>query len=120
MMKPPEPQRGDVWLVNFVPQIGAEISKQRPAVVMNLDAIGRLPLRVIVPITDWKPHYANYVWFVPIPPTAANGLSKDSGADVFQVKSVSLNRFISKLGVLTESQIDEIASAIALTIGYRP
>src|SRR5208337_3708779 len=37
------PKRGEVWLVRFDPSAGAEIRKVRPAVVVNLDAIGRLP-----------------------------------------------------------------------------
>lgn len=50
--------RGQVWLVNLDPTIGSEISKTRPAVIVNDDAIGILSLKVIVPITDWKERYA--------------------------------------------------------------
>ena len=42
----PTPKRGEVWLVRFDPSAGAEIRKVRPAVVVNLDAIGRRPLRI--------------------------------------------------------------------------
>jgi mRNA interferase MazF len=38
------PQRGEVWLIDFDPAVGAEIRKLRPAVVLSVDAIGRLPL----------------------------------------------------------------------------
>ena len=51
----PIPKRGEVWLVDFDPAIGAEIQKVRPAVIINVDSIGRLPLRMVVPVTDWKP-----------------------------------------------------------------
>ena len=51
----PMPLRGEVWKVNFSPSVGAEIQKVRPAVVLSLDVVGRLPLRIVVPITDWKP-----------------------------------------------------------------
>jgi mRNA interferase MazF len=50
--KPPDPKRGEIWLVNFDPTIGAEIRKQRPAVVVSLTTVGRLPLRIVTPITD--------------------------------------------------------------------
>ena len=46
------PKRGEVWTVNFDPTIGAEIGKARPAVVIGLESIGRLPLKLVVPITD--------------------------------------------------------------------
>lgn len=39
--------RGEVWLINLDPTVGAEIRKVRPAVIVNDDAVGILPLRVI-------------------------------------------------------------------------
>lgn len=114
----PSPNRGEVWMVQFDPQVAEEIGKLRPAAVMSVSGVGRLPLRIVVPLTDWKPHYSHYPWFVPVVPPPANGLSKDSGADAFQVKSVALRRFQTRLGALTPSQADEIAAAIALCVGF--
>lgn len=109
-----------MWLVRFDPAVGAEIQKLRPAVVVNVAGLGRLPLAIIVPLTEWKPHYAGFPWFVNVPAMPMNGLTKESGADVFQVKSVSENRFQRQLGVLTDAQLDAIAAAIALVVGYNP
>lgn len=50
-------RRGEIGLINLDPTIGAEIRKTRPAVIVNDDAVGILPLRVVVPITDWKERY---------------------------------------------------------------
>lgn len=113
----PTPSRGEIWMVNFDPAVGAEIQKLRPALVVSVDAIGRLPLRMVVPITDWKASYAHYPWFVPIPADADNGLTKDSGADAFQTKSVSLARFVRLVGIVTTPQLDAVAAAIALCVG---
>jgi mRNA interferase MazF len=49
----PTPKRGEVWTVRFDPAVGAEIQKVRPAVVIGVDSVGRLPLKIVVPITDW-------------------------------------------------------------------
>jgi mRNA interferase MazF len=49
--------------------------------------------------------------------TATNGLSKDSGADSFQVKSVAADRFVSKLGILSEDEIERVVAGIKLCIG---
>ncbi len=117
MAKAQTPQRGEIWLVNFDPAVGAEIRKARPAVVMSPDSVGRLPLKIVVPITDWKPVYGGYSWFVEIPQTPQNHLVKHSGADGFQVKSLSEDRFVSYLGQITAEQLDDIAEAIALCIG---
>ena len=117
MIEKKGPGRGEVWDVRFDPSVGAEMQKIRPAVVISENSIGRLPLRIVVPITDWKPSYGGYPWFVHLPANSTNGLSKDSGADAFQVKSVSTNRFVTSRGTLTDSQLDDIASAVALCVG---
>jgi len=113
----PKPKRGDVWLVNFDPSAGAEIRKVRPAVVLTVAGIGRLPLQIVAPLTEWKAHYINASWFVHVPASPTNGLSKDSGADAFQVKSLSENRFVKRLGEVTGQQLDDIAAAVALCVG---
>jgi mRNA interferase MazF len=97
--------------------VGAEIRKVRPAVVISVDAVGRLPLRIVMPLTDWKAAYAAYPWFVEISADSANGLAKDSDADAFLTKSVAEARFVRKLGELRMDQLDAIAEAIALCVG---
>ncbi len=103
--------------MDFDPGVGAEIRKVRPALVISLDSVGRLPLRMVVPLTDWKPQYASFPWFVLIPADSDNGLSKDSGADAFQTKSVSLTRFVRALGTVAATQLEDVASAVALCVG---
>jgi mRNA interferase MazF len=111
------PQRGEVWTISFDPSVGAEIRKTRPAVVASVNTIGRLPLRIVVPLTDWQSAFAHLPWFVYLRASVGNGLSKDSGADAFQVKSVSKSRFARYLGTITSTEIDSIASAVALCVG---
>ncbi len=96
-------RRGEVWLINLDPTVGAEIKKTRPAVIVNDDAIGILPLKVIVPITEWKDRYAVAPWLVRLEPDAENGLDKPSAADVFQVRSVAQERFVRRLGRLSDT-----------------
>jgi mRNA interferase MazF len=100
-------------MVDFDPSVGAEMRKVRPAVVLSRDQVGHLPLRVVVPLTNWKPRHTRLTWFVPIPANATNGLSKDSSADTFQVKSVSEMRFTRYLGVLSAHELEAIATAVA-------
>jgi len=114
------PRKGEIWRVRFDPSKGDEIKKVRPAAVINEDELSRLALSIVVPITDWKDRYAKYPWFVKLPPTAQNGLSKMSGADSFQVKSVSHTRFEEKIGVVSDYQLENIIAAVALCVGYQP
>jgi mRNA interferase MazF len=113
-------QRGEIWEVRFDPSEGDEIRKIRPAIVMNASGVGRLQLRIVVPITGWQSQFANHFWHIHLLPTSANGLAKESGADALQVKSVSVNRFQRKLGVVTAKEIADIAKAIAFCIEYAP
>jgi mRNA interferase MazF len=57
-------RRGEVWRINLDPSVGSEIRKTRPAVIVNDDAVGILPLKVIVPITEWKKPYDVAPWWV--------------------------------------------------------
>ena len=105
-------QRGEIWLINLSPTLGAEMQKTRPTVIVNDDEVGILPLKVIVPITDWKDRYAQAPWMVRLQPSLENGLSKTSTADAFQVRSVSEQRFVNRLGRLPPESMDAIGAAL--------
>lgn len=109
-------RRGEVWRINLDPTIGAEIHKTRPVIIVNDDEIGILPLKVVVPVSDWKDRYDEVVWMTKITPDRENGLSKISTADAFQVRSVSQERFIEKLGMVSEEILKEITEAFAIVL----
>jgi mRNA interferase MazF len=111
-------KRGEIWLVNFDPTIGTEIRKTRPAVVISSDAVGRLPIKLVAPLTDWKDRYGQNIWHVRIDPSAANGLSKPSAVDVLQLRGMDNQRFILKLGEVSSDTLEEIVLAIAAVIEY--
>ena len=109
-------RRGEIWLINLDPTVGAEIRKTRPAVIVNDDAIGILPLKVIAPVTDWKNRYAVAPWMVKLNPNKKNGLSKPSAVDAFQVRSLSQQRFIRRMGQLSPKKLDEVTDALAVVL----
>ena len=80
-------RRGEVWLINLDPTVGAEIKKTRPAFIVSDDAIGVLPLKVIVPI-----------------------------ADAFQVRSIAQERFSARLGRVADTTIQDISRALAVVL----
>lgn len=55
-------------MINLDPAIGAEIKKTRPAVIVNDNVLGKLPLKIIVPITEWKEKYEIAPWLVKLEP----------------------------------------------------
>ena len=110
-------RRGEVWLINLNPTIGADIKKTRPAVIVNDNAIGILPLKVIVPITEWKDRYAMAPWMVRLDPDESNQLDKASATDAFQVRSVSQQRFVRQVGILSSDVMSEIDNALSIVLG---
>lgn len=105
-------KQSEIWLIDLDPTKGAEIQKKRPAIIVNDDALGKLPLKVVVPLTDWKDRYSIAPWMVQLTPNAQNGLSKESAADCFQVRSLSQERLIKKLGTIDENTLDDIKEAL--------
>lgn len=108
--------RGEIWLANLDQTIGDEIQKTRPVVIISSDYLGSLSVKVIVPITEWQSHYSKALWMVKINPTSHNGLAKPSAADAFQVRTISAQRFIKKLGIVKKEQLDDIVAAVGIVI----
>jgi mRNA interferase MazF len=112
------PKRGEIWLVGFDPTIGSEIRKTRPAIVISSDAVGRLPIKLVAPVTDWKEHYAAQIWHVRIDPDLGNGLSKTSAADALQLRGLDHQRFVRKLGDVSSITLQQIVLAVTAVIEY--
>lgn len=113
---PQNPRRGEIWRVDFEPVTGSETDKARPAVVIGDKTLGRLPVRVVVPITGWNERYRQHPWMTEMAPDPRSGLTKPSAADALQIRTVSLLRFEEQIGSLPAQIVDEIASSIALCV----
>ncbi len=106
-------KQGEIWLINLAPTIGAEIKKTRPAIIVNDNAVGKLPLKIIVPLTDWKDKYEIAPWMVKIKPDGKNKLTKTSSADCFQIRYLSEKRFVKKIGTIEQDILDEIKDSLS-------
>ena len=111
-------KQGEIWLIDLDPTVGAEMNKTRPALIINDDQLGKLPLRVIVPITDWKEHYSLAPWMIAINPSKQNRLIKKSSIDCFQIRSISKNRLIKRIGHTSVSEVLQVQRGIIKVIGY--
>lgn len=118
-INPPLPKRGEIWLVNLDPTVGSEIQKTRPAVIVSSDALGRLPLRLIAPITGWKDHFKGSIWHVRVDPDGRTGLSKTSSIDALQLRGVDTSRCMKRLGSLPPTVMEELVAAIAAVVEYQ-
>lgn len=106
------PKRGDIWLVNLDPTVGAEIKKTRPGVIISSDSIGVLPLKLIAPITEWKGAFSQMIWQIKVEPNNNNGLKKDSSIDVLQVRSLDIKRLTQFIGRVSDEQMKNVCMAL--------
>ena len=104
-------------MVNLSPTVGAEITKTRPCVIVSSNEIGILPLKVIAPITDYKPRYDSAPWMVELSPDGINNLSRRSVVDLFQLRSVSQVRLIKNTGKVGKDEFQKILEATKIVFG---
>ncbi len=110
-------KRSEVWLVDFAPQFGTEITKQRPAVIVSANGLAAFPTRIVVPFRDRKPLHSSIAYYVGIEPTSTNGLVKNSSADCVQIKSLDKQRFLRRLGELSPLDFQSVLDGIVLCVG---
>jgi mRNA interferase MazF len=96
--------------------MGAEIKKIRPCVIVSRDALAKLPLKIVVPLTECKEAFDSAAWHISIEQSPDNGLSKKSSADTFQVRSISEMRLVRRLGELSGSTMERISEGLALSL----
>ena len=114
------PTRGEVWLVRLPRAVGAELQRDRPAVVVNSPAFNSAPMRIIVPLTTWREEFDGRVNKLLIEASERNGLRSDSTADFLQVRSVALERFVERVGDVDAELVEEIVAGVAIAVDYRP
>lgn len=107
--------RGEIWRVVLDPTIGVEIRKTRPAVILNDDAVGALPLRIMAPVTRWKPEYENVPWMIELP--QSRGLEKRSAVDLFQIRSLSTTRCVERTGTVDGATMETVERRLCLVFG---
>lgn len=91
-------RRGEVWLIDFGDPIGREQAGRRPAVVVSADRLNesRAGVVIVVPYTRTHRGLPSHVEIE----RGASGLDEVSYAKCEDVKSVSEERLIARLGLV--------------------
>lgn len=105
-----EARRGDLWLLDFGDPVGREQGWIRPALVISSDQWNRrTEILTVLPLTRTKHDLPTRVEIEPDP---ANGLDATSYARIEDIRSVSDNRLMQRLG-----EVDVVVMfAVARTI----
>ena len=110
------PKRGEVYLVNFDPTIGAEIQKTRPALILQNNIANEHSLITIVAAITSKfnePFYPVEV-FVKSP---EGGLEINSIVLLNQIRSIDKRRLTKHLGELNAETMRQVDYAIQISLG---
>jgi mRNA interferase MazF len=113
------PKRGEVYLVNFDPTIGAEIKKTRPALVLQNDVANRYsPITIVAAVTSHfeEPLYPTEVLLA----VGEGGMNVGSVVLLNQIRSVDKRRLIKRLGSLKPLTMEAIDRALSISLGLMP
>ena len=111
------PKRGDIFLVNFDPTLGAEIRKTRPALVLQNDIANRSsPITIVAAITS-KFDETLYPTEILIPAQGKAGLSVDSVVLLNQLRSVDKKRLVKRLGKLSVEHLAQVDRSLRISLG---
>ncbi len=105
-------KRGEIFLVNFDPTVGAEARKIRPALVVSNDINNaHSPIISISPITS---NISRIYSFEVKVPADTGGLQTRSKVMVNQTRAVDKIRLIKRLGHLPEEIMKQVNQALML------
>ncbi len=90
------PRRGEIWLIDFGVPVGREQAGRRPAVIVSADPLNdsRAGVIIVVPCTTTRRGLSSHVELEP----AASGLGHITYAKCEDIKSVSDERLIARIG----------------------
>lgn len=110
------PKRGQVYLVDFDPTVGAEIKKTRPALVIQNDIANRYsPITIVAAVTS-KVEAQLYPTEVLIP-RGEGGLFSDSVALLNQIRSIDRRRLVKRLGAVRAGTMRNVERALRVSLG---
>jgi mRNA interferase MazF len=113
-------RRGEVYLVDLDPSLGAESQKTRPAILVSNDAANRVAERnrrgvvTVVPVTS---NTTRVYPFQVLIAAGEGGLDKESKAQAEQIRSVDVVRLTHRMGTLQPATVRNLDDAIRLHLG---
>lgn len=108
------PRRGEVWLADFGDPVGREQAAPRPAVIVSADPLNesRAGIVIVVPCTTTKRSLPSHIEIE----AGSSGLDEVSYAKCEDVKSISEQRLVARLGVVGIEIQFEIGRALRFLV----
>lgn len=115
MVRSEKPSRGDVWFADFAPVRGHEQGGKRPCVVVSINRFNRGPsgLAIVLPITSKARPIPSQVEVA----AAESGLSERSFVICEQVRCLSQERLLRRVGTLPGGVMGEVEDWLRVFLG---
>jgi mRNA interferase MazF len=106
----------EIWLADLNPVKGSEHEGFRPVVIISGNVVNtHLPVVIICPLTTKIKGYKGNVILLP---DTGNGLTQKSEIVIFQIRSVSKERLLRKIGEIPENRLNEIKLGLEDILKY--
>ena len=105
---------GDVIKVDLDPSKGREQAKTRPCVVVQTPTMRFAQTTIILPIADGSVK-KNFPFIVPVPKDEG-GLTKDSHILAHQIRVISEERIVERLGSLSQRTMVQVIDALKFVL----
>lgn len=86
--------------------------------MISSDLLLSILMRIIIPITSWQEKFENRPFMVKISTTSENKLTADSAGNVLQVRSISTERFVNRIGKTSKDILKELLAGLIICIDY--
>lgn len=107
-------KRGEIWTVTLDPVVGHEQAGKRPALIVSADALNQSPagLIAVLPITSKARALPSRVRIAP----PEGGLSMESWVITEQVRTISKQRLLLRLGTVTAATMEQVSACLRLLL----
>ena len=111
---------GDIYTVNFNSRSGDTSNKAIPVVILSEGHDRYLKQAIVAPVIDWEHHLDKNPFFVALEPDSFRGLETRSMIDCYQLRVVSHERFMKKIGTISKDEMNQVKKSISLILNIEP
>lgn len=103
-------KQGEIWSLDLNPVKGSEQAGFRPVVIVSGNLLNKyLNVVICCPLTS---KIKNYKGNVILNPNKSNHLEKKSEVLTFHIRSVSKDRFVQKIGMISNDELTQIRACL--------
>ena len=116
---PTQPERGQLYWLDWNPARGSEQAGTRPALVVQTNVpnqIERYPLTIVIAVTSVLKGYRSSV---EVQPSSENGLTATSEILCNQLQTVDKSRLNALIGKLSDADMHEVDTRLSYMLGLR-